>query len=664
MNHWVMDYETLKTCFVGVFTHYKNSDMTKVFAVCKYRNDIEEFLNFLKDNIHHGEWHISYNGLAFDAQITQFIMVNGDHLRAMDPEVIALRIYEKAQDCIDRSNRMDFQEWKEKEIPIKQIDVFKLNHWDNPAKRSSLKWIQYSMDWDNVQDMPLHHNHDIQSQEELDSIINYCINDVLSTMKIMELSQSQIKLRKTLTDTYGINLYSASEPRIAKELFLHFLQESTGIKKWDLKKGRTYRGLITVKDIILPSIKFTTPKFQALLNQFNELIINPNETKNAFHAELNYRGVNTHFGLGGVHGAKSPDVYTAEEGMTIMSSDVTSFYPNLAIRNKWAPGHIPNEAFCSRYEWFFDERRKIPKSNPLNYVYKIILNSTYGLSNDVNSFLYDPEFTMKITINGQLSLMVLYEMLAETIPGCIPLMQNTDGLEIIIPIKYKEKYLEVCSEWEKIMDLELEHDEYQKLILADVNNYIAVHKWKEIPMDKYEELKENPHNTLKIEDGIAYFAKTKCKGRFEFQNLALHKNKSRLIIRKAIFHYFVNGANPEEYLNGNKNIFDYCSGAKSRGSWKFHEVCILDGDIYRTPLQKTLRYYISKKGSKIIKVNTEDQREIQTESGRWLQHVYNTHQETKWEDYEINKQFYLNAINKELKNITPYNFDNQMSLNF
>jgi hypothetical protein len=70
------------------------------------------------------------------------------------------------------------------------------------------------------------------------------------------------------------------------------------------------------------------------------------------------------------------------------------------------------------------------------------------LSNDENSFLYDPEFTMRITINGQLSLALLYEMLTEGIPGAIPLMQNTDGLETLIPRKYIDKYYEICAEWE------------------------------------------------------------------------------------------------------------------------------------------------------------------------------------------------------------------------
>ena len=98
----------------------------------------------------------------------------------------------------------------------------------------------------------------------------------------------------------------------------------------------------------------------------------------------------------------------------------------------------------------------------MNYVYKIILNSTFGLSNDKNSFFYDPELCMKITINGQLTLMMLYEMIMERIPNATALMQNTDGVETIIPRKYVDEYMQICKEWEEITNLNLEHDQYEK----------------------------------------------------------------------------------------------------------------------------------------------------------------------------------------------------------
>ena len=629
-THWVMDYETLSNCFIAVFEDIKSEDK-EIFVIHESRNDLDVFLNFLDTNIVQDEWHVSFNGLSFDSQITEYILHNADQLKIMTGEEVANFIYGKAQEVIRRQNEGEFLEFSPNNLQIRQVDVFKLNHWDNPAKRSSLKWIQYSMDWHNIIDMPIHHSTDIKASQ-IDSIITYCINDVKSTKQIMMLSKEQIALRKNLTEEYNINLFSASEPRISKELFLHFLSKETGIKKYDLKQMRTHRPKISVKDIILPYIEFKTATFQNLLKKFQEVDIYPGETKGGFKYSVQYKGVKTDYGLGGIHGARASKVYKSDSEMVIMTSDVTSFYPNLAIRNKWAPGHLPQKEFCDLYEWFFEERKKIPKKDPKNYVYKIILNSTYGLSNDANAFLYDPEFTMRITINGQLSLTMLHEMICEEIPGAMPLMQNTDGLETLIPREHVEKYMEICARWEKRTMLQLEHDTYSKLILGDVNNYIAV-----------------------TEDG-----KSKCKGRFEYKDLALHKNKSFLIIPKAIHAYFVDGIDPETFLKDNQNIFDYCGGVKIRGDWQFYEHVIVDGTFQKKEIQHTIRYFISKTGSKIIKTNLLDGREIQVESGKWMQTVFIDYVEKPFSDYNINMNFYLEKIKKEIDSLEPNK--NQLSL--
>tara|TARA_R110000765_G_scaffold423491_1_gene532469 strand:+ start:4619 stop:6535 length:1917 start_codon:yes stop_codon:yes gene_type:complete len=634
MNHWVMDYETLKNCFVAVFTHYK-SEETHIFSICKLQNDYEKFIEFLGQNIDNNEWHISYNGLAFDAQVTQNIIKDHQHGRheKMDGESIAEEIYGYAQDAIKRSNNRDFQKFPEWDLTIKQIDVFKLNHWDNVAKMSSLKWIQYSMDWDNIIDMPIHHETSIDTQEQLDLIIKYCINDVDSTKEIFIRSKPLIALRKNLTDQYNINLYSASEPRISKELFAYYLSKELKIPKYELKKLRTFRSVIKIKGLILDYIKFETPEFKNLLDRFKAVELDPLHTKGGFKYSVKYKGVKTDFGLGGAHGAARPGVYESDEENIIMSSDVTSFYPNLAIMNKIAPAHLPKKQFCELYNWFFEERKKIPKSDPMNYVYKIILNSTYGLSNDKNSFLYDPQFTMFITVNGQLTLMMLYEMIMIAIPEAIPLLQNTDGVETIIPRSKVDLYMEICKKWEEITNLNLEHDQYKKIVLADVNNYIAIN-----------------------DNGD-----TKCKGRFEFNNLALHKNKSKLIIPKAIYAYFVDGVLPEETIDKNRNILDYCIGGKSKGNWKQIARSIKDGDPHEEELQKINRYFISNKGVKITKVNKTDNREIQLEAGRWLQTVSNNMIEQEWENYDINQKYYIDAIEREINNILGVK-TNQISL--
>ena len=616
MKHWVMDYETLSNCFTGVFEHYKTTE-TKVFVIHDLRNDLESFISFLKENINNKEWHISYNGLAFDGQVTHYIIDNHQDWLDLSGCEIANVIYRYAQRCIQKSNAKEFSDYPQWKMQIGQIDIFKLHHWDNPAKRSSLKWIQYSMDWENILDMPIHHETEIKTQEEIDIILEYCINDVRSTKEIYNRSKSQVGLRKELTATYDINMFSASEPRISKEIFGYYLSRNLNIPMRNLKQMRTHRDTIKVKDIILPYVSFTSPEFKLLHERFKSLEIDASKLKGSFKYHIDYRNVKTHFGLGGAHGAAAKGVYESSEDMIIMSSDVTSFYPNLAIKNQWSPGHFPKEAFCDQYEWFFEERKKIPKSNPMNYVYKIILNSTFGLSNDVNSFFYDPELCMRITINGQLTLMMLYEQIMERIPGAIALLQNTDGVETIIPKEHYDLYMEICEEWERTTSLNLEHDQYQKLVLSDVNNYIGVNNYINVDITKWREVKQSqPHYLFKVENDKFSFAPVKLKGRFDFQDLQLHKNKSKLVIPKAIYQYFVNDVLPEDYLEENKNILDYCIGGKSKGQWQQIARSVENGAFKEEKLQKINRYFISKQGVKIVKVNKDDSREIQLEAGR------------------------------------------------
>jgi hypothetical protein len=622
-----MDYETLVNLFVAVFIDYKTEER-KVFAVCEQRNDFPELVTFLQKCVTQNQWHISYNGLAFDAQITQYILDVKNKLSKLDGKSIAEVIYKFAQETIERTSKNEFALYSPSKLKIRQIDLFKMNHWDNKAKMSSLKWIQYSMDWENVEEMPHPHNKPVTNDHTLDEIIQYCINDVRSTKKILDHSKEQIQLRQTLTKEYGIDLYSASEPRISKELFLHFLQQKTGISKPDLKLLRTPRDYIVLADCILPYIQFETPQFNSVLDYFRTKVIT--STKDGFKHSVDFKGVKIDYGLGGIHGATSAGLYEAKPGWTIITSDVTSFYPNLAIKNKFAPAHLPQEDFGQLYEWFFEERKKIPKSDPKNYVYKIILNSTYGLTGDANSFLYDPKMTMQITINGQLLLSKLAEMLILAIPEAQPLMFNTDGLEMMIPNDKVDDYMKACAEWEKLTQLALEHDQYSKMIIRDVNNYMAVTK-----------------------DG-----KVKCKGAFEWEDLekkkvaTFHKNKSFLIIPKAIYAYFVNGILPEDFLAQNQNIFDYCGAVKAKGDWHFEERKIIDGNLINNKLQKIIRYYISNDGSKLVKCHN-DGREIQVEAGQWLQSTVNNlnPNNKEFKDYNINLTYYIESIYREITQI-------------
>jgi len=626
-QYWVYDLETITNCFIAVFEDY-NTSARKLFVVHSLKNNLPDLVDFLEACKKNKEcWFFGYNNIAFDAQIIEFILANKVNLLSLSSDEASGEIYKYAQSVISKSNAGEWLDYPEHKFGIKQLDIYKLNNWDSDAKRTSLKWVQYSMDWNNVEEMPFPHYKPVVGITDLSTVISYCGNDVASTKAICVLPdmKKQINLRAKLSKTYKLNLYSASEPRIAKEMFLHFLHEKIGTSKELLKNLRTLRDVVKLRDVILPYIKFETPEFCNMHSWFKmqDITVTEGKMEGPKHKMKAY-GVETVYGLGGLHGCCAPGIYESTEQDVIVTADVASFYPNLAIKNRWSPDQLPNEEFCDLYEWFFIERKKYDKKNPLNYLFKIVLNATYGLSKSIHSFLYDPELTFRITINGQLLLSMLYERVMLEIPEAIPIMQNTDGLEFKVPRCKLELFNSICKDWEKMTQLELEVDYYNKMIIRDVNNYISIY--------------ENPDKS------------PKCKGVFEWYDLPLHKNKSFLVVTKAIYAFFVNGVNPEDYLEENQNIFDYCGGVKIKGDWHFVQRYIKDGVFKEDKLQKLLRYYISTEGVKLHKQHS-DGREIQLESGRWIQKVFNKFVELPFEEYKIDKKYYLEKIYQEIYNI-------------
>jgi hypothetical protein len=152
--------------------------------------------------------------------------------------------------------------------------------------------------------------------------------------------------------------------------------------------------------------------------------------------------------------------------------------------------------------------------------------------------------------------------------------------------------------------------------------------------------------------------KVKSKGRFEGEDLEkkkvamFHQNKSFLIIPKALYAYFVKGILPEEFLAQNQNIFDYCGAVKAKSGWHFEERKIEAGIPITTRLQKIIRYYISDGGCKLVKCHN-DGREIQVEAGQWMQSTVNklTKDDKPFEDYNINLNYYIDSIYKEITQI-------------
>lgn len=607
---WVWDVETV-SIFTATFLD-KDSDEVRTFVLTDTKNEIPQMLEFLSKEV---AGLVGYNSLYFDAQILEYIYRN-NNCTAQDIKEYANLII----NSYDR--RPDVPEWKLKD---KHLDLFKALSLSTKSKRTGLKWCEFMMDLENIEDMP-----DEITEE---GILQYNLNDVVATKELYLKYYHEIDLRQKLTTREGINLLNCTEPDLAKKLFAKYLSQAMNISTTELKDMYTSRDIVKINDIIFPYIKFKTTKFQNVLEAFKKLELSEWDKPEFI---VNH-GIDIVFGLGGIHAAPNNVVVESDNDYIIKSLDVVSYYPNLAIKNGICAEHLPKEIFLNLYEGFFNERKAIPKSDPRNYILKILLNSAYGLSNDKYSFLRDRQVTLSICINGQLLLTQLMEDIVLQIPEAKLIMMNTDGFEVKIPKEFVTIYDNICDKWQKLTNLELEFIDYNKMIIENVNNYIA----------------------------IDINGKIKTKGRYEYKNIPLHKNKSHSIIPKAVHDYWVHGTPVETTIKNHNNIFDFCAGVKSKKSeqkgnvhyemWKVNKE-----EIIKEKLSKTVRYFISKKGSTLIKfyeTGDFEQVEAPITNGKqiikdWKITYFNkSYKLDNFEDYNIDYSYYISRAKKWINDI-------------
>jgi len=612
-NLWVYDIETLKSCFTYTALNIDTNEV-KQYVIHKDKNELLELLAHLKEC----KGQIGFNNLNLDYTIIHFIIkyLHED----WSAEVLIYEIYKEAQRIINAQNQNEkvYTAIKQRDVIIPQLDLFKLWHFDNKARITSLKSLEIAMQFPNVMDMPISHERDDITLKEIPSILEYNLNDVLATFEFYKRSESKINLRKDLIAKYNLPCINYPDSKIGESLVLKLYSEAIGESQWDVKEGRTYRPKIDLKDCIFDYINFESKEFNNFLTKLKSRSVT--STKGALADSVIYKGFMYDFGLGGIHGCIKSGIYEADDDYMIIDCDVASLYPSIAVQNKLFPAHL-GEKFCEVYESILKQRIEAKKAGnmTLSDGFKLSLNSVYGKSNETFSFLYDSLYTLRTTINGQLMLCMLAEKLAN-IPSLTMLQINTDGITVKILEEMIPMYMDICMEWEKLTNLSLEFQNYSKMVIRDVNNYLAV------------DIK----------------GKIKYKGAFEI-NKDYHKDNSFKIVPIAISEYFVNNIPIEDTIRKHRNIYDFCGRQKfNRDSYGETHKLSHNQEIVEKQ-QKNVRYYISDSGSIFIKQYTKGSSEIINKG--FEVEIFNKFIEKDWDDYNIDYKFYEMECRKILNTI-------------
>lgn len=464
----IYDIETYPNCFTLAAEH-ADYPLQWSFEISDHRNDSAQIVEFVQWIANQGGRMVGFNNIGFDYPVLHVLL----QMKVCTAQIL----YNKAMSIIraqdsDRFASMIYpsDRWCE------QIDLFKIHHFDNKARATSLKVIEFNMRSSTIEDLPFPVGQPL-SVEQILVLKKYNTHDVTKTKEFYQVTKPMIAFRETLTKKYQRDFMNHNDTKIGKDYFIMELEKS-GVSCYDYgAKGRTPkqtpRPVIALKDAILPWIQFEQPEFQRVLNEMKATVIT--ETKGAIKgmtAVVN--GFKFIFGTGGIHGSVENCCVQSNDEWTIESRDVSSYYPNMAIANRFYPQHL-GEKFCDIYLSLYEQRKQYPKGSAENAMLKLALNGTFGDSNNKFSVFYDPLFMLRITINGQLLLCLLAENLLK-IEGLELVMVNTDGLEFRVRKSKLDDVDRVCDWWCNVTKLQLESAKYQKMFVRDCNNYIGVYE--------------------------------------------------------------------------------------------------------------------------------------------------------------------------------------------
>jgi hypothetical protein len=605
MRDLIHDIETYPNIMTATFLNVATKQV-KVFEMSPWKSDWAEFRLFTK-NCSNGfvRW-VGFNNFYFDYQVIHHLMMkfaNDD----VDGLTIAEAAYDKAQELFAAGKDEKFQHivWDNNHL-VPQVDLYRIHHFDNLARSTSLKEIEFNMRSKTIEDLPFDPKYPIEEHQRAE-LIHYNEHDVQETYKFYLESLDMIRFREELTEKLGKNFLNHNDTKIGKDFFIMEL-EKADIKCYTFDDdGRqpvqTLRDRITIRDVIFPYIKFDRPEFNAVLNWLKRQVIT--QTKGVFteiddlreleqYANLKkvkgkvknlncvIDGFQFDFGTGGIHGSIEPTIISECDEYAILDYDVTSLYPSIAIVNEIFPKHLTRR-FCSVYSRLKDDRMSYAKGTPENAMLKLALNGVYGDSNNPYSVFYDPQYTMAITINGQLMLCMLAEMYMD-IKGLKILQINTDGVTIKVPRSKVDEVERLNVIWSHLTKLDLERADYSRMFIRDCNNYIGEYT-----------------------DG-----KLKRKGAYEY-DIEWHQNHSALVVQKAVEAHIVRGVPIRAFIEDHTDTYDFMLRAKIPRSSR-----LMWGD---EQTQNVTRYFMSTDGKPLVKIMPPNPKKLELGDRHFKQHI-------------------------------------------
>jgi hypothetical protein len=377
---------------------------------------------------------------------------------------------------------------------IDHVDLFDVS----PGVNIGLKMLMGRMHAPKIQDLPVPFDRMLTPIERFETSV-YCDNDLYGTRMLRDQCKDRLALREAMSEKYGVDVRSKSDAQIAEAVIkvrLPFVPD-----KRYIEHGYTFK-------YEAPSyIRFATPQLQHVLAICTgvDFMVSDKEEAIALGDDENLRtgvvipkllkgldiriaGRVYRMGIGGLHSQEScTSYYSAPGEHTVKDIDVRGYYPSLIIACGMYPEQLGPD-FLTIYS-DIKHTRDVSKADAEKLKdlgfhedalqaqtesdgLKIVTNGTFGKLFSKYSIFYAPELGIKVTITGQLALLMLIEMMEMS--GISVASANTDGIVLIIPDGMDWVVRTNVEWWERTTGLQMEYTTYRSIHMRDVNNYIAI----------------------------------------------------------------------------------------------------------------------------------------------------------------------------------------------
>ena len=571
---------------------------------------------------------ITFNGNNYDVPLLTMAMVN--------PNTQAIK---RASNQIIEKNKRPWHFYRDEglqEPKINHIDII-----DVAPGMVGLKIYGGRLSSPRLQELPIPHDAEIQP-EQLELMRQYCKNDVQVTQMLFNALSQQVSLRRAMSETYGVDLRSKSDAQIAEAVLKAEYMRLTGDAppKVEAERDSFYYDPPVY-------IRFSTEPLSAVLEivRTAEMVLNDKTghvimPKDIEKLVIEIGQSRYKIGIGGLHSQESEIAHFSDDDNVLIDRDVESYYPRMMLNMNMRLGGF-GVHFNTVYGKILEERIEAKhagdkvKSDSL----KIVLNSTFGKTSNKYSTLYSPEFMIRTTLTGQLTLLMLIEALERY--GIPVVSANTDGIVIKCPHSERDALNLIVQKWEKHTGLKTEETVYRALYSRDVNNYIAVKedgKAKAKGVYGPVSLSKNPQTPICAEAVIAYLTKDvpvdhtvrDCRDISKFIALRTVTGgaiKDDLPLGKAIRWYYAEGEKGAIHYATNGNTVPRSNGAKPLMDLPEHFPADVDYDWYIKECEEMLmaigakeRPFVEKlprKNSKAWKELRDTGQIVEGNKGKW-----------------------------------------------